>query len=84
MTQPTDRDLLVRIDERVDELRRDMKLAKSKDGFARCQVHKTEVDGVLKSVTWGRRLVVGGILSLIVKGLWPHISSIFNKGGVIL
>ncbi|MCP4627890.1 MAG: hypothetical protein GY850_30890 [bacterium] len=58
-----------------------MKLAKSKDGFARCQVHKTEVDGVLKSVTWGRRLVVGGILSLIVKGLWPHITNLFNKGG---
>ena len=73
-------ELLIRIDERVEKLRADMQEAKSADGFARCQVHATRVESIQSSLTWGKRLVVGGILTLIVKGVWPYISNYFTKG----
>ena len=43
-------ELLIRIDERVAGLRRDMKTAKGETGFARCQVHATQVEGVQNSL----------------------------------
>ena len=73
-------ELLVRIDERVNELRDDMKTAKIETGFARCQVHATQVENIQNSLKWSKRLVVGAILSLIVKGVWPYISNFFTKG----
>lgn len=64
---------------RLSELRDDMKTAKSENGFARCQVHAAQVEGVQNSLKWSRRLVVGAILSLIIKGGWPYISNLFTK-----
>ena len=74
-------ELLIRIDERVSKLGGDMKQAKSAEGFARCQVHKTQIDAMQTSLTWARRLVVGGILSLSIKALWPYFINLFLKGG---
>ena len=60
-------ELLVRIDERVSKLRDDMKTAKSTEGFARCQVHQSEMDNIKNSLKWSRRTVLGGILLLSVR-----------------
>ena len=73
-------ELLIRIDERVDKLRGDMREAKSTEGFARCQVHATQVENIQNSFKWSKRLVVGAILSLIIKGVWPYITNFFTKG----
>ena len=73
-------ELLIRIDEQVSKLRDDMKTAKSETGFARCQVHAAQVESIQNSFKWSKRLVVGAILSLIIKGIWPFISNFFTKG----
>ena len=65
-------ELLIRIDERVEKLRGDMKEAKSADGFARCQVHQSEMDNIKNSLKWSKRTVVGGVLTLIGKFIFDN------------
>ena len=75
MLTDNDRDeLLIRVDERVKKLRDDMKEAKSITGFARCQVHKTEVDGVKNSLKWSRRLIAGGLFTVVVKTVYDFFT----------
>jgi hypothetical protein len=57
-------ELLLRIDERVEKLRGDMKDAKSAEGFARCQVHQREMDNIKNSLKWSKRTVIGGVITL--------------------
>ena len=74
----TDRErdeLLIRIDERVDELRRDMKQAKSETGFARCQVHMSQMNAIKGSIKWSRRTVIGGVIALIGKFIFDNFFS---------
>ena len=79
MLTDADRDeLLIRIDERVKKLRDDMKEAKSAAGFARCQVHAAQVEDIKSLLTWGKRLIAGGVVGFIVKELWPNIAKLFN------
>ena len=72
-------ELLIRIDERVSKLRDDMRTAKGDTGFARCQVHSTEMNTIKNWFKWSKRLVVGAILSLIIGGVWRYISNFFTK-----
>jgi hypothetical protein len=65
-------ELLIRIDERVDKLRADMKDAKSAEGFARCQVHSTEMNAIKNSLKWSKRAVIGGVLTLIGKFIFDN------------
>jgi len=61
-------ELLIRMDERVEQMNRHMKVATSSEGFARCQVHKTEVQNLKNSFTRYRRIVYG-ILTTILSAL---------------
>ncbi|NIP55189.1 MAG: hypothetical protein GWN00_34175 [Aliifodinibius sp.] len=61
-------ELLIRMDERVGQMNRHMKVATSEKGFARCQVHRTEVEGLKKDFTRYRRIVYG-ILTTILSAI---------------
>lgn len=64
--------LLIRLDERTQQLITDMTLAKSQTGFARCQVHATEMQTIKDSAKWSRRVVGGGVLLMMLKGAWDY------------
>jgi len=70
---PNERDMLIRIDQRMTDFtkvaEKFMTKAESEDGFARCQVHKTDMVNLDKSM--GR----------IRKGIWGVATAIF--GGII-
>ena len=68
-------ELLIRIDERVSKLRDDMKQAKSETGFARCQVHTSEMNTIKSSLKWSRRTVIGGVIALIGKFIFDNFFS---------
>ncbi len=61
-------ELLIRMDERVEQMSRHMKVATSSEGFARCQVHRTEVEGLKKDFTRYRRIVYG-ILTTVLSAI---------------
>lgn len=48
--------------------------AESKQGFTRCAVHTANVENVIKSVTWIKRIMLGtfitGLGALVAK-IWP-------------
>ena len=73
-------ELLIRIDERVSKLGGDMKQAKSAEGFARCQVHKTQIDAMQTSLTWARRLVVGASCLKALRHYGRILQIYFTKG----
>lgn len=75
MLTDNDRDeLLIRIDERVDELRRDMKHAKGDKGFARCQVHTTKMNAIQNSLKWSKRTIIGGSIAVALKFIYEQIT----------
>jgi hypothetical protein len=66
-------EILVRLDERVGELQKDMKEAQHDPGFTRCQVHATEMDSIKGSLKWFRRTAVGGLIIFVGKSVWEYI-----------
>ncbi len=66
-------ELLIRLDERVDNIREDQKDLHKKlegDGFARCQVHDNQLKKIESTVKWGSRGLVGGSVILIGKFIY--------------
>ncbi len=58
-------ELLIRMDERIEKINTHMKVATSKEGFARCQVHRTEVEGLKKDFTRYRRIVYSILATIL-------------------
>ncbi len=70
-----DRDeLLIRLDERVDKIRKDQKsfndIAISTTGWGRCQVHKAKIDSAGSFLKWSKRTFSVAALGLMCKVLY--------------
>ncbi len=70
-----DRDeLLIRLDERVEKIRKDQKsfntIAVSPKGWGRCQVHETKIESSRSTIKWVRRTFSVAALGLICKALY--------------
>jgi hypothetical protein len=69
-------ELLIRLDERVDNIRKDQKSLKetlTKEGFARCQVHDDKLKKLESTMTWTKRGVLGTVLAVAGKFLYGFI-----------
>ena len=71
-------ELLIRLDERIDRMRKDQKDLKtameSDEGFARCQLHQQKVISVEDSIKWTKRSAFGALIALIVKMVYEWIA----------
>jgi len=71
----SDRDeLLIRLDERVENIRKDQKkfnaTAESEEGWGRCQVHQTKIASAGSFLKWSKRTFSVAMLGLIGKFLY--------------
>jgi hypothetical protein len=69
-------ELLIRLDERVGKIREDQKMLKDTlegQGLARCQVHDDKLNKLESTVTWSRRGLIAGALTLAGKFLYGFI-----------
>jgi hypothetical protein len=68
MNQEERDELLIRIDERVKKIRLDQRTlteeANSKEGFARCQVHKADTENMNRSLSRLRRSIWGMAIAI--------------------
>ncbi len=70
-----DRDeLLIRLDERVEKIRKDQKafntIAVSPKGWGRCQVHETKIESARSTLKWAKRTFSVAALGVLGKVLY--------------
>ena len=66
-------ELLIRLDERMDNMRTDQKELKSTmegKGFAMCQLHGADLKRLKRNWSWSRNLGVSGLIALAGKYLY--------------
>jgi hypothetical protein len=71
-------ELLIRLDERMDNMRTDQKdLKKTMEGkgFAMCQLHGADLKRLKRNWAWSRNLGVSGLIVLAGKYLYSLITT---------
>lgn len=68
-------ELLIRLDERTKEMKAEIKIANSPEGFARCQVHAAKMEQLQNSHKWTKR----GIFATFLAFLGMIITALFGK-----
>ena len=67
-------ELLIRLDERMEKVRKDQKafndIAISPEGWGRCQVHETRIESTGSFLKWAKRTFSVAALGLIGKVLY--------------
>jgi hypothetical protein len=71
-------ELLIRLDERMGNMRTDQKSLKSTmegKGFAMCQLHGADLKRLKRNWAWSRNLGVTGLIALAGKYLWSIVTA---------
>ena len=71
-------ELLIRLDERMGNMRTDQKELKSTmegKGFAACQLHEADIKRLKRNWSWSRNLGVTGLLALAGKYLYSLVTT---------
>jgi hypothetical protein len=71
-------ELLIRLDERMINMRKDQKELKSTmegKGFATCQLHGADLKRLKRNWAWSRNLGVSGLIALAGKYLYGIITT---------
>lgn len=75
LTQDKRDEMLIRMDERIGKLREDMKVAKSAEGFARCQVHTAKMDRIQSNTKWMKRSGIAAVAAVAGKYLYNFFAN---------